>query len=33
MAMNAINEEAEHQEIEALLPWHAAETLSPVGIT
>ena len=26
--MNAINEEPEHQEIEALLPWHAAETLS-----
>src|SRR5436309_11042475 len=26
--MNAINEEAEHQEIEALLPWHAAGTLS-----
>ena len=28
MAMNAINEEPEHQEIEALLPWHAAGTLS-----
>src|SRR5436305_5541556 len=27
--MNAINEEPEHQEIEALLPWHAAGTLSP----
>src|SRR5437762_12835450 len=27
--MNAINEESEHQEIEALLPWHAAGTLSP----
>jgi hypothetical protein len=26
--MNAINEEPEHQEIEALLPWHAAGTLS-----
>jgi hypothetical protein len=25
--MNAINEEPEHQEIEALLPWHAAGTL------
>src|SRR6516164_2132007 len=27
--MNAINEEPEHQEIEALLPWYAAGTLSP----
>src|SRR5262249_2336030 len=27
--MNAINEEPEHREIEALLPWHAAGTLSP----
>src|SRR5207248_10305404 len=27
--MNAINKEPEHQEIEALLPWHAAGTLSP----
>ena len=27
--MNAINEEPEHQEVEALLPWHAAGTLSP----
>jgi hypothetical protein len=27
--MNAINEQPEHQEIEALLPWHAAGTLSP----
>src|SRR5262245_5488486 len=26
--MNAINEEPEHREIEALLPWHAAGTLS-----
>ena len=26
--MNAINEEPEHQEIEALLPWYAAGTLS-----
>jgi anti-sigma-K factor RskA len=26
--MNAINEEPEHQEIEAMLPWHAAGTLS-----
>jgi len=26
--MNAINEEPEHQEIEALLPWYAARTLS-----
>src|SRR5213078_4632259 len=26
--MNAINKEPEHQEIEALLPWHAAGTLS-----
>jgi hypothetical protein len=26
--MNAINEEPEPQEIEALLPWHAAATLS-----
>jgi hypothetical protein len=26
--MNAINEAPEHQEIEALLPWHAAGTLS-----
>src|ERR671931_750048 len=26
--MNAINKEAEHQEIEALLPWYAAGTLS-----
>ena len=26
--MNAINEEPEHLEIEALLPWHAAGTLS-----
>ena len=26
--MNAINDEPEHQEIEALLPWHAAGTLS-----
>jgi hypothetical protein len=26
--MNAINEKPEHQEIEALLPWHAAGTLS-----
>src|SRR5262245_48166771 len=29
LAMNAINEEPEHREIEALLPWHAAGTLSP----
>ena len=29
MAMNAVNKEApERQEIEALLPWHAAGTLS-----
>src|SRR5262245_64688689 len=27
--MNAINEEPEPHEIEALLPWHAAGTLSP----
>jgi hypothetical protein len=27
--MNAINEEPEPQELEALLPWHAAGTLSP----
>ena len=27
--MNAINEEPEYWEIEALLPWHAAGTLSP----
>jgi hypothetical protein len=27
--MNAINEEPEHREIETLLPWHAAGTLSP----
>ena len=27
--MNAINEEPGHREIEALLPWHAAGTLSP----
>jgi len=27
--MNAKSEEPEHQEIEALLPWHAAGTLSP----
>src|SRR5215475_7049977 len=27
--MNAINEEPEPDEIEALLPWHAAGTLSP----
>ena len=27
--MNAITEEPEHREIEALLPWHAAGTLSP----
>src|SRR3989441_10221799 len=26
--MNAINKEPEHQEIEALLPWYAAGTLS-----
>ena len=26
--MNAINKEVEHQEIEALLPWYAAGTLS-----
>src|SRR2546429_4754755 len=26
--MNAINEEPEHREIEALLPWYAAGTLS-----
>ena len=26
--MNAINKEPERQEIEALLPWHAAGTLS-----
>jgi hypothetical protein len=26
--MNAINEEPERHEIEALLPWHAAGTLS-----
>jgi hypothetical protein len=26
--MNAINEEPEHRGIEALLPWHAAGTLS-----
>src|SRR2546421_7265561 len=28
LAMNAINEEPEHQEIEALLPWYAAGKLS-----
>src|SRR5262245_64441626 len=28
LAMNAINEEPEYQEIEALLPWYAAGTLS-----
>ena len=27
--MNAIDKEPEHQEIEALLPWHAAGTLRP----
>jgi hypothetical protein len=27
--MSAINEEPEHREIETLLPWHAAGTLSP----
>jgi anti-sigma-K factor RskA len=26
--MNAINEEPEHREIESLLPWYAAGTLS-----
>src|SRR4051812_49020107 len=29
--MNAINEDPEHQNIEALLPWYAAGTLSRVG--
>jgi hypothetical protein len=28
LVVNAINEESEHQEIEALLPWHAAGTLN-----
>ena len=31
--MNAINEEPEHQEIEALLPWYAAGTVSYTHLT